>query len=179
MFSQINGLPLHALVVHAAVVFVPLAALLGVLFAIPRCRDWSRIPLLLVSLIAAGTVFVSRQSGASFKSVLEANGTLSSQNPATSLVTQHESRGKLLFLMMLGYAVIAIGAFLLSRDAARFTGSIATVTSAVLVVGAAVVGFQTYRVGEIGAKAVWNPTGQVNYGSAADGESEPESEGSG
>ncbi len=54
MFDEINGLPTHALALHAAVVLVPLAAALGVLFAIPapapglgfRCwwSPWVRWP---------------------------------------------------------------------------------------------------------------------------------------
>ena len=56
MFHEIGGLPLHPLAVHAAVVSVPLAALLGILFAVPRTRAWSRIPFALVSIGAAGAV---------------------------------------------------------------------------------------------------------------------------
>ncbi|HEY7042644.1 MAG TPA: DUF2231 domain-containing protein, partial [Nocardioidaceae bacterium] len=63
MFDEVHGLPLHPLAVHAAVVSVPLAALLGILFAIPKTRAWSRWPLLLVSLGAVGAVYVAKQSG--------------------------------------------------------------------------------------------------------------------
>ena len=39
MFDQINGLPVHVLVLHAAVVFVPLLALGAVVYAlVPRWR---------------------------------------------------------------------------------------------------------------------------------------------
>ena len=34
MFDQINGLPVHALVLHAAVVFVPLLALGAIVYAL-------------------------------------------------------------------------------------------------------------------------------------------------
>ncbi|MBA2717478.1 MAG: hypothetical protein H0U51_10575, partial [Propionibacteriales bacterium] len=43
-----------------------------------------------------------------------------------------------------------------------------TVVSVLLVIAAAGVAFQTYRVGDVGARAVWNPTGEVDYGSTAD-----------
>ena len=43
---EINGLPLHALIIHAAVIFGPLSALAGVLYAVvPRWRDRLRWPM--------------------------------------------------------------------------------------------------------------------------------------
>ena len=39
MFDEFNGLPLHPLAVHAVVALIPLSALLGVLFAVPRTRS--------------------------------------------------------------------------------------------------------------------------------------------
>ncbi|MBA2559851.1 MAG: hypothetical protein H0V07_08185 [Propionibacteriales bacterium] len=167
MFSQINGLPVHALAVHAAVVLVPLAALLGVLFAVPRTRAWSRLPLPLVALGALGSVFVARQSGQSLKETL---GLDRGGSKVAALVAEHQSRANLLMILVVIFAVIAVAAFVLSRDLAQFNGPIAMAVSALLVLGAIVVGFQTYRVGDIGSRAVWNPEGQVDYGSSSDGD---------
>ena len=44
MFDKIGDLPLHPLVVHAAVIGIPLAALLALLFAFPKTREWARWP---------------------------------------------------------------------------------------------------------------------------------------
>jgi glucan phosphoethanolaminetransferase (alkaline phosphatase superfamily) len=162
MFNQINGLPLHPLMVHAAVVLVPLAALLGVLFAIPRTRAWSRVPLVIVSVAAVGAVFVAKQSGQALQKVLLPS--LPSQT--ASLVHQHAQQANVLFLATLGYAVLAVVAYLVTRRG-RSTGSLATVAVVLVVIGALGVAFQTYRVGELGARAVWNPTGQMNYGSSS------------
>jgi len=72
-----------------------------------------------------------------------------------------------LFYATIGYAVLAVAAFVLTRGSAR--NDVATLVLAVLlVVGAAGVAFQTYRVGDVGARAVWNPTGDVDYGSTAE-----------
>ena len=50
---EINGLPLHPLVVHAVVVLSPLAALGGLLYAaVPRWRWWLRWPLVQVLWIS-------------------------------------------------------------------------------------------------------------------------------
>lgn len=165
MFSQINGLPVHPLAVHSAVVLVPLAALLGVLFAVPRTRSWSRVPLVLAAAGAVVSVFVARQSGQNLQATL---GLTAGSSPAADLIAVHKSRANVLMVTVLVFAAIACVAFLLSRNPERFTGPLAVAVSALLVVGAAVVGFQTYRVGDVGSRAVWNPTGQVDYGTATD-----------
>jgi peptidoglycan/LPS O-acetylase OafA/YrhL len=158
LFNQINGLPLHPLALHAAVVLVPLAALLGILFAVPRTRAWSRLPLLIVSIAAVGAVFVAKQSGEALQRVLQL------PHQTEQLVHQHSHQAKILFLGTIGYAVLAILAYLVSRRGPR--GTLTTVAAVLLVLGALGLAFQTYRVGELGARAVWNPTGQMNYGSS-------------
>lgn len=161
MFNQINGLPLHPLALHAAVVLVPLAALLGLLFALPRTRAWARVPLVLVSLAAVGAVFVAKQSGQALQKFLQS----SLPRQTTTLVHQHGQQANILFLATVGYAVLAVVAFLVTRRGPS-TGSLTTVAAVFLVLAALGLAFQTYRVGELGARAVWNPTGQTNYGSA-------------
>ncbi|MGI8578168.1 MAG: DUF2231 domain-containing protein [Nocardioidaceae bacterium] len=164
MFSQINGLPLHVLIVHAAVVAVPLAALLAILFVVPRTRAWSRLPLLIVATVAAIAVYIAKLTGGSFRHALERNngpGWISSQ--IGSLVQQHAQRANVLLVIVVIFAVIVVVAFAASHRPSTFTRPIAFVVSAVLLVGAAALVVQTYRVGDIGARAVWNPTGTVNY----------------
>jgi glucan phosphoethanolaminetransferase (alkaline phosphatase superfamily) len=168
MPSQFNGLPTHVLAVHAAVVLVPLAALLGVLFAVPRTRSWSRVPLVLVSLGAAAAVYVARQTGLEFEKVLIAHQVLTAQNPSTDLVRVHAQRAGVLLYATLGYAVLAVLAYLVSRHASS-TGMVTTLVAVLMVLGAAGVAFQTYRVGDVGARAVWNPDGTQNFSSTGSG----------
>lgn len=168
VFGEINGLPVHPLAVHAAVVLVPLAALLGVLFAVPRTRAWSRVPLLLVSLGAVVAVYVARQSGAKLQEALGLQDG-GADNPVAKLVEEHQERAQLLFILVLAFAAIAIVAVVLSRNTTSFDGPLAIVLSALLVLGALGVAFQTYRVGDIGSKAVWNPTGVTDYSGTGDG----------
>ena len=166
MFNEINGLPVHPLVIHAAVVLVPLSALLGVLFVIPRTRAWARIPLLLVSLGAAASVYVSRESGEALRENLNLED--NSELPAASLIDVHEDRAYVLFIATLIFAAIAVAAFVLSRSATSYSGPLAAVVSVLLILGALGVAYQTYRVGEIGSKAVWNPTGDQDFSSTSD-----------
>lgn len=162
MFDEIRGLPVHPLAVHAAVVLVPLAALLAVLFVIAKTRAWARLPFPLVAVGAALAVYVSKLSGQNFRVALYVNG----DHEVDERVAAHASAANLLFIMMLVFAALAVVAFVLERRTDPFEGPVAVVVSVLLVVGAGVVAFQTLRVGELGAKAVWNPTGDVRFTSS-------------
>ncbi len=71
MFDQINGLPVHALVVHAAVVFVPLLVLGAIAYAVvPRWRPRVGWAVVLLAIAAPAAVFVG--GGCTDKGVMEA-----------------------------------------------------------------------------------------------------------
>jgi len=184
--DTVNGLPLHALAVHATVVLVPLAALLGVLFAVPRLRRWAAEPLALVALAAAGSTYVSVESGEMLQEV-GGIGAAGLGGPVAELVERHEDLAKQLLWLVLAYAAVAVVAVLLSArehraasradagagrsssagaagPARRGLGLAVTALSVLLLLGAVVLGVQTYRVGDAGAEAVWNPGGTVDYG---------------
>jgi hypothetical protein len=160
VFGEFHNLPVHILVVHAVVVLVPLAGLLGVLFVIPRTREWARHPFLIVTVAALVVTFVARQSGSHLLHNIDSRGGLGA---AQALIGTHQSRGNTLFYEMIGFAVIAAGAWLLSRDPARFRGAVAIGVSAVVIIASGVTAWQVYRVGEIGSKMIWNPDGNIDY----------------
>ena len=60
---EINGVPLHPLVIHAVVVFVPLAALGALAMAVPKWRWLARWPTLLVTLGATAATYVATLTG--------------------------------------------------------------------------------------------------------------------
>jgi len=64
---ELNGTPLHPLVVHAAVVFVPLAAVAVAAYVVPRWRALLRWPALVLSIGAAASVQLAAMSGDSLK----------------------------------------------------------------------------------------------------------------
>ena len=83
---EINGLPLHPLVVHAVVVLVPTTALVGLAYAlVPRWRWLLRWPLLAVSVVAAGASVLAASSGQSL---------VESRPGLEALVDQHRSYGQ-------------------------------------------------------------------------------------
>ncbi len=167
MFDEISGLPVHPLVVHVAVVLVPLAGLLGVLFAIPPTRRWARVPLAIVAVGAALTVLVTRRSGQNLAAVLGIDE--GADDPLSTLIQEHAERANLLSLLTIAFAVLAVAAWLSTRSPERLSAAVPVVLSVLLVLGAGALVFQTYRVGDIGSRAVWNPTGEQSYQIDGDG----------
>jgi hypothetical protein len=161
MFDTFNGIPMHPLAVHAAVVLVPLAALMGVLFAIPRTRAWSRLPLLLTSLAALVAVYVSKESGEPLEESLDLQGN------AHDLIEEHAELADQLFVLMIVFTVIAVVAFVVTRSA-NVSTLVTNVLATVLVLGSIGVAVQTYRVGDVGARAVWNPSSAAGQTSDSD-----------
>lgn len=167
MFDTFNGLPLHPLAVHAVIALIPLSGMLGIVFAVPRTRAWARWPLLLVAVSAACATFVARQSG---QELADAGGLGAAGlgGPVADLIEEHQRLATQLQLIVIAYAVVAAGALLLTRTSA--TGGVVHGVAGLLVVGALVMTFWSYRVGDLGAQAVWNPDGTVDYsGPVSDG----------
>lgn len=158
MFGEFNGLPIHALVVHAAVILTPVAAVLGFGLWLPRWRMALRWPLVAVAAVATVTVFVARQSG----EVLETSlGDQLKDNVTGDVVDRHEELAERLWIALLIYLMIVIAvALLLPRlqNPLALQGLAASVTVVAIIV--AVLVFQT---GEAGSKARWNPDGSFDY----------------
>jgi hypothetical protein len=164
MFERFGDLPLHVLVIHAAVVLIPLAALLAIAFAVrPQWRWLLRWPLLLGGLGALAVAYVAKESGEAFVAAVP---------DLEQLVREHKDRGTLLLYATIAFAAVCVLAFLLlggpspltSGRGAKQTKSrpIDLAVSAVVVVMAVVVIVMTIRTGDSGAKAVWD--GQLPEG---------------
>ena len=166
MFDSIGDLPLHPLAIHAAVLGVPVTLLLAILFAVPRTRNWARWPLALAGLGSLGAVFVAKESGEALRTVLLTTDRLGGE--ALVVVNRHSEAAGILLYLVAGLALLAVAsAVVVGRvgGTAERRGSRGrdTVLLALLVVVAAVASFWVYRVGDLGARAVWNPTGTQNY----------------
>jgi hypothetical protein len=164
MFDQINGMPLHPLIIHAPVLGIPLAFLLAGLFAFPRTRAWARWPLVITVLGATAATFAARESG----QALSARLPLPADSPVLTLIRQHEALADQLFYIMLGYAVIAVATVLLVTPRVAVPGDpgsvkrssrgpLGVVLLGLLLVVGIVALVWVARVGDLGARAVWNP----------------------
>ncbi|MEO5665701.1 MAG: DUF2231 domain-containing protein [Nocardioides sp.] len=153
---EINGLPLHPLVVHAVVVLGPLAGLTGLAYAfVPRWRWLLRWPLVALSLVVAVTAFVAVQAG---DSLLDARPELE------PLVETHEERGELLRNWSLSFVIDAAlaawalggGSALASGRGARDTkGVIGWIAMVLLVLGSIGLVVLVFLAGDSGAQVVW------------------------
>ncbi len=155
---EFNGLPLHPLIVHVVVVFAPLCAVAGLLYAlVPRWRWWLRWPLVATSVIAAGAGVIAVQSGLQ----LETQRNLSSL-PELAV---HAHRGRILRWVLLAFlAVAALGAWQLGGPSALVsgggsrvgrTGVLAVTLQVLLVAGAVAVLVCVFLTGDSGARTLW------------------------
>lgn len=143
MFDTVAGLPVHALVVHAAVVLVPLAALLSVAVAVvPRLRAVRRLLWLVVAVDvgAFAITVVTKLSGQELRSRL-----------GGQIAADHARRGG----VMPWFALALVAAVVLLAFAARRTGALTGIAVALVVVTAAAASGWTVWTGHSGSAAVW------------------------
>ncbi|MET0695084.1 MAG: DUF2231 domain-containing protein [Propionibacteriaceae bacterium] len=149
---EVFGLPLHPLVVHAVVVFVPLAAIGGVVIS---AWKWARIRygwlVVACALVGAVSTFVAQQAGENLYEERFASG-------ASAAVNRHMNLGGTLLvwaiLLFVGTAVVMGGQWLIDRHDRRgriviFGGIVITVVCGVVSI------IQTVRIGHSGSAAVW------------------------
>jgi uncharacterized membrane protein len=165
----IGGLPVHPLLVHFTVVLIVIAVAGSVLTAVwPAVRR--RFGWLVVAASALGTLLVP------FTTTSGEN--LASRYPANALISEHERLGDLMIWWAVGLTV-AVGALMVVHTMAERTATVkvavgaagaeqeepqqaakapalVAIVLALVTVGVAVgAGIHVYRVGDAGARAVW------------------------
>lgn len=151
MIYEVNGLPVHVLLVHAVVVLIPLAALLTVLAAVwPAARRRLGVITPLAALAALIVVPITTNAG---QWLLE-------RVHATPLIEEHVQLGDTMLWFAIGLFVAALLAWGVPTVIVRRTKQapapwigVVVAVAAVVLAGAAV--FQVFRVGEAGSRAVW------------------------
>lgn len=145
-FDTIAGLPVHPLVVHAAVVILPLAAVgLIVIVLVPRWRRHVGWLIIAGLFIGTGAAFVAKESGEALAA-------------RVGLPEDHASLGDVLPLVAGALFVIALAWFLLDRRAAaaqQAPGAGVTILGVIAVLAAVGTIALTVAVGHSGAEAVW------------------------
>jgi hypothetical protein len=154
VFDQVNGLPVHALVLHAAVVFVPLLAVGAIVYAlVARWRAKIGWAVLLLAIVAPITALVAMLSGNELHERLLAQGLT---GRGAEIINDHMGYGTLTFWFSLALGVVALGAVLVTM---RGTGSPSRILniamSVVMVALAAITGYYVFKTGDSGATAVW------------------------
>ncbi len=154
---EINGVPLHPLVVHAAVVFVPLAALAAILFVVPRWRWVVRWPALVLAVGGAAAVQTAVMTGKTFEKIRHVE--------SSPLVHTHQQWGQRLQIAMWIFAVLVVVAFWALPVVTRLSGGTDRAGGAValekplmvlLPIAAVAVLVLVVLTGDAGARAVWS-----------------------
>lgn len=156
MFREFMGLPVHPLLIHAVVVFVPLLALVSVAYVVlPRFRtrlDWVAVALGVATPVSA---FFAKLSGEELKEVLVARNY---PPEGIAKIEEHQGYGDLTLWWSLGLGVVTVVLVVLTgwRGQARSTpGWLRLVLSLAVVVLAVVSVYYVYLTGDTGAKTVW------------------------
>jgi uncharacterized membrane protein len=146
---EINGLPLHPLVVHAAVVLGPLAALAALAYVgLPKHRDKLRWVALVTVLLGTASIWAAYLTGNNFFS----NGDFDTfSQKIQDRIATHQSYARTLRWITTGFAAVTVLAtWLHSR-----TGPARIVLGLLVVVGAVLTLVWVALTGEAGARAVW------------------------
>ena len=152
--DELFGLPAHPLVVHAAVILLPLAAVLTlVCAAVPRARRAYAPLALALALLAVLAVGLAQGSGEA----------LEEQVDETELVEEHTEQGERVLPWAIGVAVSAAAVAslpLLARLRPELPARAVTIAVvAVSLVAGVGATWTVVEVGHSGAKATWNDVG--------------------
>lgn len=157
-----GDLPAHPLFIHVPVVLIPLSVLGGfAMIARPRWQDQFGILLCLCSIAAMSSIFLAMQAGAALSGALHLTG------EARVLINEHSHAAHILavaFTLFTAALILMFSAHRISggsptglgiADSILGSRAIYTTLKVVLVVLGLVCAFYIYRVGDLGAKAVW------------------------
>ena len=153
MFDQVNGLPVHVLVVHAAVVFVPLLALGAIVYAlVPRWRTRVGWAVALLAVVAPLAALAAKLSGEELQTRLLRQGV---SGRGAEIINDHSGYGDLTFWFALALGVASLALVFLTSRGRSLPRAADLGLAVVLVVLAAVSGYYVFQTGDSGATAVW------------------------
>ena len=146
---SIAGLPLHPLVVHAAVVFGPVAALAALAYVgLPRHRDQLRWVTLVVVLMATASIWAAYLTGLNFFASDHFDGF---SGAILERIRTHESYARTLRWVTTGFALATVVA---TWQHSR-TGTPRVVLQVLVAIGAVATLVWIALTGDAGARAVW------------------------
>ena len=166
MFEEILGIPAHPLLIHAAVVFIPLQVAAAIAYAaVPFTRRYIWWVVLALAVIAPGAAWFAKLSGTALKARLIRNGVVS--NEFLPKIDQHNSFGDMTayFSTALGVLMLLMVLVVTKRPAEgeRSTSLLPAggnmVVSVLMMVGIIVIGgftgYYVFRTGDSGAHMIW------------------------
>ena len=157
-----GGLPAHPLIIHVPVIFIPVTVVTALVFMVRA--DWFArfgIALAVVSIGTMSSIFLAMNAGGALQNLLQLHG------EAAHLINEHSQSANYLAIIYVAFTAVLIITF----SAQRISGGMKTgltaldralgpravftglrVLMVLLALGGAVM---VFRVGDLGAKAVW------------------------
>jgi uncharacterized membrane protein len=147
------GLPLHPLLIHTAVIFVPLLILAALVYALaPGVRPRTGWLLVGLAVLAPLCTLASKVSGDAFRARIARRHLTSPQGLA--LIDGHRHLGTILVYVVAGLGLVSLLLVLLPAARRNKGLSLALV---VLAVGLSVAsGYYVFRTGDTGAHIAWS-----------------------
>lgn len=158
-----DGLPAHPLIIHVPVVLIPLS-ILGALACVARPAWLVRYGILLccVAIVAMSSIFLAMQAGSALRGLLHLQG------QTAQLINEHSHAAHILAFVFIAFTAVLILTFSATRisgdmgptglsivDRTLAARSTLLILRVLLVLLAFAAAFWVFRVGDLGAKAVW------------------------
>jgi hypothetical protein len=166
-----GGLPAHPLFIHVPVVLIPVSVIGALVLTVrPSWTDRYGVLLCLCSIVGMSSIFLAMQAGGALQSALHLQG------QAAHLISEHSAAADVLAFCFTGFTAILILNFAAHRigggmptglvvaDTVLGDARVRLVLKVLLVILALVCAFYVFRVGDLGAKAVWQGRLQASQG---------------
>jgi uncharacterized membrane protein len=153
VFETILGIPAHPLLIHAAVVFVPLLIVGALAYVlIPRLRGRIGWAVALLAIVGPLSALAAKLSGDAFRARLVTRHLASAQ--IISKVDQHRHFGTLTTIISAILGVVTL--ILVLVPAARQRGVLQVILAVVTIGLGVATGYYIFRTGDTGAHIVWS-----------------------
>jgi hypothetical protein len=165
VFEEILGIPAHPLLLHAAVVFIPLQVLFALAYAfVPTWRRYIAWAVAALVVLAPGAALLAKLSGDAFRARLVNRKEISPD--ALVQVDAHRSYGTMTVYYTTALSVLMLLMLLAQRVARASTTSgvviqpngsmvLGVALSVLVLAGAIVTGYYVFKTGDSGAHVVW------------------------
>ena len=157
MFDIILGLPVHALVIHAVVVLVPLAALSAIAYVVrPGWRRLLRWPTAAGAVIAGVSAFVAAESGEALQRRVSQARASTTNFDLLNTHTEWGSRARLFCLVFMVLTLVALWFARPPQEEAPRGHAFDMLVGTLVVLSAIAAVVTVVIAGHAGSAVVWN-----------------------
>ncbi len=157
MFDYIFGLPMHALVIHAVVVLVPLSALCAIAYVVrPGWRRLLRWPTAAGAVISGVSAFVAAESGEALQRRVSQVRASTTDFDLLNVHVEWGDRAKLVCLIFMVLTLLALWVVRPPGEASPLGHAFDVIVCTLVVLVAVAVVITVVLAGHAGSQVVWN-----------------------